>query len=396
VTLWDGDGLRVVELGSGISAAFGARLLSDFGAQVIKVEAPTGDEARLAGPFPGDKSDPEKSGLFLYLNYNKRAITLDIETAEGASVLASLLAEADVVIENLGAGRFASLPFAEGALPERLIVCSISPYGQDGPKSGYLGSEIGAYASGGMMFITGEAEREPLKQALNQAGHHSGVNAASAILTASFLQRRFGRGQHIDISEQETMMMTVFPALTTYVYTGGVMRRGRGNVPRLISSMPMPTKDGWIMPSYAGLGTWWDAFAAFMEVPEATTEEFSTQGGRRQQGALIDELFGPKFKERPTAEIFHQGQEWGLTLTALQSVADVTESSHLVERDFFVEQDHPVAGRVKMPGPVPRVPGMERQPRRPAPLLGQHNEEIFAALGLGTDGKPVMSGANLS
>ncbi len=396
MTLWQRDGLRIIELGSGISAAFGARLLADFGADVIKVEPPgIGDESRKAGPFPGDVPHPEKSGLFLYLNFGKRSITLDVESVSGAAILARLLQDADVLIENLGAGRFDALPLPEGAVSERLIVCSISPYGQDGPKAHYLGSELSAYASGGMMFITGEAEREPLKQALSQANHHSGVNAASAILAASFLQRRHGRGQRIDISEQETMAMTVFPALSTYAYTGGVMRRGRGTVPRLVSSMPMPTKDGWIMPSYAGLGTWWDSFAAFMGLPEATGEEWSTGGRRREKAVLIDEMFGERFKERPTSELFHQGQEWGLTLTALQSVGDVAESDHLVQRGFFLEQEHPVAGSVKMPGPVPLTPFMDRTPDRPAPLLGQHNAEVFADLGLLPEDIKSLAGAGI-
>jgi crotonobetainyl-CoA:carnitine CoA-transferase CaiB-like acyl-CoA transferase len=396
VALWERDGLRVVELGAGISAAFGARLLADFGADVIKVEPPaSGDESRRAGPFPGDVPDIEKSGLYLYLNFNKRAVTLDVESPSGAALLARLIQDADVVIENLSAGRFDSLPLPQGAIGERLIVCSISPYGQDGPKAEYLGSELSAYASGGLMYITGEAEREPLKQALNQASHHAGVNAASAVLTASFLQRRRGLGQRVDISEQETMAMTIFPALSTYSYTGGVMRRGRGTVPRLISSMPMPTKDGWIMPSYAGLGTWWESFAGFMELPEAATEEFSTAGKRRERAVQIDEMFGERFKERPTSDLFHGGQEWGLTLTALQSVADVAESDHLVERGFFIEQDHPVAGRVKMPGPVPFASNVSRTPVRPAPMLGQHNAEIFGELGLTLDDLKALTGAGI-
>ena len=397
MTVWEGDGLRVVELGAGISAAFGARLLADFGADVIKVEPPgSGDEARRAGPFPDNSPDPEKSGLFLYLNFNKRALTLDIETRSGAALLAPLLEGADVLIENLGAGRLDALPLPDGAISDRLIVCSISAYGQDGPKAHYLGSEISAYASGGLMYITGEAEREPLKQALNQAGHHAGVNAASAILTASFLQRRAGCGQRIDISEQETMAMTVFPALSTYSYTGGVMRRGRGTVARLINSMPMATRDGWIMPSYAGLGTWWESFAAFMELPEAATEEFSTAGGRRERAGLIDEMFGARFEERSTSDLFHKGQESGLTLTALQSVADVAESDQLVERGFFIEHDHPVAGRVKMPGPVPFAANVDRMPRRPAPLLGQHNAEIFSGLGLTSEDIRALAGAGIA
>ena len=390
MAVWESDGLRVVELGSGISAAFAARLLADFGADVIKVETPgRGDEMRYVGPFPGDKPHPEQSGMFLYLNFNKRGVTLDIETPADAAQLAELLADADVLIENLGPGRLDALPWPAGALSDRLIVCSISPYGQDGPKAEYLASELSVCAAGGLMYISGEAEREPLKQALNQAGHHSGVNAASAVLTASFLQRRDGRGQRIDISQQETMAMTVFPALSTYSYTGGVMRRGRGAVPKLISSMPMPTKDGWIMPSYAGLGTWWESFAAFMELPEGNADALQTPGGRQEQGELIDEMFGAKLKQRTTSDVFHQGQEWGLTLTALQSVADVVDSDHLVQRGFFLNQDHPVAGRVKMPGAVPIVLGIDRQARRPAPLLGEHNDETFgaSAASLATNGR---------
>ncbi|HEY7270990.1 MAG TPA: CaiB/BaiF CoA-transferase family protein [Dehalococcoidia bacterium] len=394
--LWRRDGLRVVELGSGISAAFGARLLADFGADVIKVEAPgSGDETRAFGPFPGDVPHSEKSGLYLYLNFGKRGVTLDVNNATGADLLARLLADADVLIENLGTGALDKLPLPEGAIGERLVVCSISPYGQDGPKAHYQGSELSAYASGGMMYITGEAEREPLKQALHQAMHHSGVNAASAVLAASFLQRRTGRGQRIDISEQETMVNTIFPALSTYAYTGGVMRRGKGKVPHLVSSMPMPTKDGWIMPSYAGLGTWWEAFAGFMDLPEFTGEEFSTGGKRRQHAELIDEKFGERFKERPTAELFHQGQEWGLTLTALQSVGDVAESEHLVDRGFLFEQEHPVAGKVKMPGPVPLTPYLDRTPERPAPTLGQNNAEVYADLGLSAHEVRSLVGAGI-
>ena len=141
---WAGDGLRVVELGGGVSAAFGARLLADFGADVIKVEPPSGDATRRSGPFANDEANPERSGMFLYLNHSKRGVVLDIDADEGVAQLASLLRDADVVLENLGAGRFDALAARLGELPERLVVCSISPYGQDGPKADRLGSELRA------------------------------------------------------------------------------------------------------------------------------------------------------------------------------------------------------------------------------------------------------------
>src|SRR5262245_47725680 len=160
----DGGGLRVVELGSGISAAYGARLLADFGADVIKVESPRiGDSSRTMGPFPGNVPDPERSGMYLYLNFNKRGITLDLGQPEGVRLFTALVADADVLIENLGAGELNRVMEAI-ALPRHLVVCSISPYGQHGPKAGYLGSELSAAASGGMMGMTGIAEHGPVKQ----------------------------------------------------------------------------------------------------------------------------------------------------------------------------------------------------------------------------------------
>jgi crotonobetainyl-CoA:carnitine CoA-transferase CaiB-like acyl-CoA transferase len=386
----------VVELGGGIAAAYGARLLADFGADVIKVEPPgAGDESRRAGPFPGDESHPEKSGLFLYLNCRKRGVTLDITTATGASVLARLLADADALIENLGAGALDALPLPEGALHERLVVCSISPYGQDGPKAGYKGSEITAYAAGGMMYITGRGEREPLKQGLNQAGHLAGINAASATLAAVMSARHTGRGRRIDISMQETVAWITFPALNLYSHTGGIMKRGPGDMPRLVNSRPMETSDGWVMPSYAGIGTWWEAFATYMETPELAEERFLTPKGRREHAEEIDRLAAPVLRRRTKQEVFHGGQEAGLTLTALQDAGEVVNSSHLVERGFFIEQDHPIAGRVRMAGRVPLANSTERAPVPPAPLLGQHNDEVFGELGLTREDIARLAGAGI-
>lgn len=380
--LWTGDGLRVVEIGSGIPAAYAARLLSDFGADVIKVEdRATGDETRRAGPFPDDEANPERSGTFLYLNYNKRGIALDFSSAEQMQTLAELIASADVLIEDLGVDVLPSFPLPAGTLDdERLIMCSISPFGHTGPKAGYKGSDLSAYASGGLMYITGEAEREPLKHALHQASYLSGVNAASAILAAAIRQRMIGIGDRIDISMQETMAMTAFPALSMYSHSGGVMIRGRGEVPHLISSMPMETSDGWILPSYAGIGQWWDAFANFIEAPELAEGPMASPVTRRENGQFLDDEIGPRFKSRTKADIFHNGQQWGLTFTALQTAQDIVESDQMHERNHLIRQEHPRAGTVTMPGRVPHTTQGDGSPRRPAPLLGEHNDEVLAAL----------------
>ncbi len=391
-TLWSGNGLRVVEVGGGISAAYGARLLADFGADVIKVETLSGDEARRYGPFPNDEPHIEKCGHFLYLNFNKRAVTADIRTKAGAGLLGKLLADADVLIENLGSGRLDALPLPADALHERLVICSISPYGQDGPKADYLASELTIYAAGGMMYITGTGDRPPVKHGLRQAAHLAGVNAASATLAAGMLARRIGRGQRIDISEQETVAQTLFPALNIYSHSGGVMRRAPTGITSLVNSEPMPTSDGWIMPSYAGFSEW-DAFSAFIDIPELTEERFSTPEGRRAHGAEIDRLVAPRFAERSKHDLFHEGQVWRFTFTAVQTAGDLAGCPHLEERGFFVEQEHPVAGRVRMPGMVPFASAVGREPVRHAPLLGEHNAEVFDALGLSDEAVAALQGS---
>lgn len=392
---WRGDGLRVVELGGGISAAYGARLLADFGADVIKVEPPgSGDETRRAGPFVDDQPNPEASGLFLYLNFNKRSVTLNISVPSGAALLARLLASADLVIENLGAGQFDALPLPDGVLAPRLVVCSISGYGQDGPKSGYLASEISAYAAGGLMYITGDGGREPLKHGLNQAAHLAGVSAASAALAAVMVARRTGRGARIDISEQETIAQTLFPALNIYSHTGGVMKRAPSGIANLVNSSPMPARDGYIMPSYAGFAEW-ESFSAFIGVPELAEQRFLTPAGRLHHAEEIDRLVEEPFRSKSKHELFHEGQEWRFTFTAVQTAEDLAGCPHLGARGFFIEQDHPVAGRVCMPGMVPFAGAVSRSPVSPAPLLGADNRSVFESLGLSASGLATLAGAGI-
>jgi len=356
-------------------------LLADFGADVVKVESPIGgDETRSRGPFPGDVPHPERSGMFLYLNFGKRGVTLDPGTEAGARILSALLAEADAVVENLGPGEFDRL-LAPNAIPKRLVVCSISPYGQTGPKSGRSGSEISAYASGGMMYMTGTDDRPPVKHGYNQASHLAGVNAASAVLAATMLARRTACGQRIDISEQETVAMTVFPALNVYTHTGAVVKRAPIDLPKLATSQAMEASDGWIMPSDAGINVWWDTFAAFVDCPELLAAPFAERESRSQHEGAIDDVVGPAFKARTRGELFHDGQERGLTMSAVQTPDEIANCEHLDARGFFVEQVQPIAGAVRMPGMVPLTGGVvDRTPSRAAPLLGQHNQEVYGAL----------------
>lgn len=377
---WKSPALHVVELGGGISAAFATRLLADFGAEVIKVEeslAP--DMTRQLGPFRDDDRERSSSGLFMYLNAGKRGVAMELDTDPGRRQLAWLLGEADLVVENLGAGAFDQLVRGMG-LDERLVVCSISPYGQAGPKSAYRGSELSAYASGGMLHMTGSQDRPPVKHGYHQAGHLAGVNAAAASLAAVRLARHSGLGQRIDISEQETVAMTIFPALTVCSHTGGVVKRAPLTLPRLATSQAMESSDGWIMPADAGLNVWWESFVSFIGCPELLSDRFLDRGERQRHEGELDAIVAPAFRARTRADLFHGGQEQGLTMSAIQAPDEIVHCQHLAARQFFVHQRGVDGTAVTMPGMVPRTPGVRLGAgASPAPRLGQHNAEVFGS-----------------
>src|SRR5581483_12233746 len=172
-------GIRVLELGGFVSAPFTGKLLADYGADVIKVEPPDGDPARRHGPFPGDHPDAETSALYLYLNTNKRSVVLDLATGDGQAGLRRLARDADLLIENLPPGQLdgwgLGYPVLAGANP-RLVVVSLTPYGQDGPYATAPATNLTMFAAGGQMAITGDPDREPLKNAGYQAEYQLGLN----------------------------------------------------------------------------------------------------------------------------------------------------------------------------------------------------------------------------
>ena len=199
-------GLKVVDLSGYIAGPFCTRLLAGFGADVIKVERPGGDPIRQWGPFPGDNEGPETGALHLYLNQGKRSVTLDLETDTGRDALRALLADADVLLEGYRPGTMARWGLAYDHLAETnptLIYTSVTDFGQDGPYSDLAAWEITTYALGGLMHITGEADREPLKNGGYLGAYGAGHNAFNATLVALWERASSQRGQHIDVSVHE-------------------------------------------------------------------------------------------------------------------------------------------------------------------------------------------------
>ncbi|MCL0053547.1 CoA transferase, partial [Dehalococcoidia bacterium] len=194
------EGVKVLDLTHHISGPYCTKLLADFGAEVLKIERPSGDPARRMAPFLHDEADPEKSLVFAYLNTNKQSVTLNLKTDKGIQVLKSLVKKSDVLVENFSPRVMASLELDFESLQQinpGLVMTSISNFGQTGPYRDYKAADIVEYAMGGLMYISGAYDREPLKHAFNQAQFKAGTDAAAATLMATYHQRLTGEGQQV-------------------------------------------------------------------------------------------------------------------------------------------------------------------------------------------------------
>jgi len=383
--------ITVLDLTHYIAGPYCTKLLADFGADVIKIERPDGgDPARRYGPFPHDEPHPEKSALFLHLNTNKRGVTLNLKTSAGRDLFKALIQGVDVLVENFSPRVMPRLGLAYEtleALNPRLVMMSISNFGQTGPYRDYRAQDILIYAMGGPMRATGVAEREPLKMAGNLMQYQAGTMAATATMVGIFAARLHGIGQRIDLSLFETHAGTVdrrSTYLTAYAYAGEESTRQSQGPQDALPRGIYPCLDGYICIYVTD--EWWPRLAHMLERPDLLTDpRFATPLARRnpEHQPDFDAIFYPWLLERTKQEIMERAQAARVLMTAVNTPEDVLHDRHFQARGFFVEVQHPVAGRVTQPGAPFRMTATPWAVRRPAPRLGQHNEEIYGGrLGL--------------
>ena len=377
----------MIELGDMVSAAFATKLLADLGADVIKVEPPVvGDESRHHGPFPGDEPDPEKSGLFLYLNMNKRGITLDLRSGAGIQLLADLARVADIVVENYHPPVAEELGLCYEELRKAnpsLIMLSMSPYGNTGPYRDYRGYEINCASLGGVVMHLGLPGRAPLNPPQYLGHYQVAATGAMAVMIAVVTRDFTGTGQRIDLAEADSWATyhTGTGVVQWLFGTRSTMRHGRrvqgGPYPNTI----LPCKDGEIRLQ-AMTRREWDRILEMMGHPEWGRDP-RFQDRLKMNSEYADELdgyIGSWLGERTKQELSALFYKYGVPFTPVNDVADFVHDPHLEERGFFVEVDHPRAGVLKYPGKPYHLSRTPWAVQRPAPLLGQHNGEIYAGL----------------
>jgi crotonobetainyl-CoA:carnitine CoA-transferase CaiB-like acyl-CoA transferase len=375
------SGLRLVELGQGVGAAYCAKLFADLGAEVIKVEPPEGDVLRRRGPFAGDEAGPERSGLFAYMNTSKLGVTLDVRDERGRALFLELLRDADVLVENNAPAwmREAGLGYQElaAANPE-LIVTSITPFGQDGPWRDYAGNDFIVQHTSGVAFHNGARARDldaepPFVIPGDMAETLSGMAAAPATLCALYAG---DGGAHVDVAMQEVLAMHLQLDVVWVTYGGQVPSRSADARPPIPYVAQQPVADGYIDFVVRTEGQW-HKFLEVLDSPEwGENPLFADMRSRSQYWDALEPLVQQETQRFKKQELFRRSQAHGVSAAAVHTVAEAAQAEHFADRGSFAEIEHPVIGRTRCPGAPVRFAGDVWRPG-PAPLLGQHNREVF-------------------
>ncbi len=374
--------LKVLELCSLVAGPYCAKLLADLGAEVIKIEAPgVGDAARRRGPFLGDDPHPEKSGLFLHLNTNKLGVTLDVSTEAGRWMFKDLVRQCDVLVEDNAPAVMEDLGLTYNDLRKinhRLVMVSITPFGQTGPYRDFRAYELNCFHAGGEGYLlpieSDRPDREPVRGGGLEADCVCGLGAALGGLAAVYSVGATGTGQHVDVAKQEVLTAMVGLDISLYAYSSTVRtRHSRG----AMLPTPVRCRDGYIM-----ITPWpdppWQAFARFVG-NKAWMEDERYRGlvKRREHAKEINHAVGEWALQNEKDDLFRRLQENGVAAAPVNTAADIAKSSQMESRGFFSEIDRPMVGNLRYPFAPYHLSKTPGRLRRPAPLLGEHNRMVF-------------------
>jgi len=405
------EGVRILDA-SGPIGHYAGRLLADLGADVIKVEPPGGDPARQWAPHLPEVEAPEAGLQFLLLNANKRGVTLDIEQPRGRELYLELVKTADVVMDSLSAADAARLKLTTDdltAVKPDIIHTSVTGWGLSGPRANWAYSDIVGCAMSGVMTLAGVSEGPPEQLPDIQGYHCASIDAAAGTMGALVYHQSTGVGQRVEVSMQEALSIAQETAMMQADILGTNRERG---VPMRGFTIPgtglYETADGHVYMMASGIaGAGFVGLVSFMEETgdaEDLTEEpyhsfirekmntnfiMSLMADPEQAGAAmeilehLDEVVRAFCAKHPKLYLYEEGQQRRILAGMVNTPSDILESPQLEARDWFVNLDDPGRGvTLRYPGPQWQLQGTPAVLRRPAPLLGEHNNEIFSELGL--------------
>ncbi len=380
------SGLKVIEICSTIAGPACARLLADFGADVIKIEPREGDPVRQMGQHVGNISLYAASIL-----RNKRSIVLDLKSPEGNAIAHELLAKADILVENNRPGVMERLGMGYEALSVRnpgLVMVRISGYGQTGPYSERPGYGAICEAVGGVRHLTGDPDRPPARVALATTDYLSSVYAAFGAMAAIHERNRSGRGQVVDVALTEAAFSQLEPVVPAYEKLGTVPKREGPNLPSMAPNSLYPTRDnGWVLIA-ANSNPTWKRLVILMQQPMLLTDprfESIQQRGKPENMKAIDAIVGEwtkGFDAEPLEAMIRQGE---VPCSRVNTIADIYQDPHFQAREMLLQVPHATLGHTTQSGIIPRLSATPGSVRRTGPDLGVDGVDILhSELGLDT------------
>ncbi|GAA5971032.1 hypothetical protein JCM21900_002785, partial [Sporobolomyces salmonicolor] len=403
-------GVKVLDLTRVLAGPYATMLLSDLGADVIKVERPQGgDDTRAWNPpsaplielpptpppsSPADgkpqlrtedwNSLPPESAYFLQANRGKRSLGLDFKAQEGKEVLRKLIKEADILVENYVPGKLAELGFGYEACRElnpRLIYASVSGYGQSGPYSRNPGYDVNIEAEAGLMHITGEPDGPPVKVGVAITDLTTGLYVKSAILAALLSRGQTNEGVHIDANLFDSQIVSLANIASNYLITGQEAKRQGTSHPSIVPYQVFETGDGFIMIG-AGNDSQFRKFSTILSRPDWVTDDrYSTNSARVAHRSTLVPLITSTLSEHPTSYWLDKFQGQGFPFAPVNDIKATFEHPQTVARDLVREVEHPRAGKIKLVAPAIMYNGHRMEFTRPPPVLRQHSVEILRELG---------------
>jgi crotonobetainyl-CoA:carnitine CoA-transferase CaiB-like acyl-CoA transferase len=378
--------ILVLDLTSTIRGMHCTKMFGDYGAEVILVEPIGGSRARHIGPFANGKPDREASLHFAHHNRNKQSITLNLHKTRGQELLRDLVHSADILVEDWPVGALDALGLGFADLHQinpRLVMCSITGFGQTGPYAGYKTSNIIEDAMGSLMSITGPADKPPTMTGAQQAEHITAMHAAFATVSALLYRDIHNAGQHIDVSAQECVANVLENAIEQYTYAGIVRKRAGSRHGTAWPCTVFPCKDGYIGMCCTQLKEVRAAVLLAEDQELADDPVLDNQFERRSRADELEPRLVAGYMKYGKSELFHKGQELGCPIGMTSDARDLADDPHLNDIGFFAEFEHPVIGTYKdiaAPVYLNETPGVMQSS---APLVGQHTAEILHSVGLG-------------
>jgi formyl-CoA transferase len=373
------EGIRILDLSTVIAAPYGATLLGDFGAEVIKIEMPnSGDPLRNLGPYYNGE------GLrWPGMSRNKKSITLDLHQEEGKEILRKLVSKSDMVIENFRTGTLEKWGVGYEDLKKinpNLIMIRVTGYGQSGPYSHKAGFGTPATAFSGFTYLHGYPDRPPISPSFSLADYVTGIYVAFAAVTAMYHRdcQEQGTGQYVDVSLYESMFRMMEFLITDYDQTGNIKQRSPGLSGHSAPAGNFMTKDGqWIILVTSSDKTFERLAKAMNREDMLTDERYCTNSVRLTRFDEVNGIVSDWVKTKSLDELQELLDERGVPMSRIYSIKDIFEDPHYKERENIVEVEHPRLGKVKIPGIVPKFSETPGTIRQIAPDLGEHNDEIL-------------------